>query len=133
MKKFLNKKTCFEVGLLGDYDFSGCGRSWRPQVADGELLDVLEHLLDALGNDLGVGVLVDAVLADGDVAAPRIHFGAVDPEAALAEDGELLGLADLDRVGGSEDELLDLGEEGDAVRVAEGRRGGLDGVALEQG
>ena len=99
---------------------------WWSEVSNGQLLDILEHLLNALGDYLWVAVLVDAVLTDGDVAAPRIHLGAVDPEAALAEHGQLLALADLDRVGRSEDGLLDLGEPLDGAVEAGGQRWGIE-------
>ncbi len=100
------------------------------QVSDDELLDVLEHLLDALGDYLWVAVLVDAVLTDGNVTSPRIHLGAVNPEAALTENGQLFGLADLDWVGRSEDGLLDLWQPFDGT--VGGRGHGRRRVSADQ-
>lgn len=55
------------VWLHGDDDFARRWWSWWSQVADGELLDILDLLVDFSGDHFGVVVLVDLVLIDWNV------------------------------------------------------------------
>ncbi len=93
-------------------------RGWWPQVADGELLDVLDLAAGAFGDDVGRVVLVERVEVEGQGAAPAVRLVAVQPEAPLAERLHLLGRLDLQRLVRAQQRLLHRAQHASAAAAA---------------